>query len=173
MGPQYEPRGRSRSTGVSRRNVSRRCFLLRCNSPVCVHNGLVEAAVEELVRDFYASLWNRWDDAAVDVLLAEDFTFRGSLGTQTHGRTQWRAYRDAVRQGSSDFHNEVVTLVVEGARAAARLRYTGTHTGQLAGLSPTGRRFSYAGAAFFEASAGQLRSAWVLGDLAGLREQLT
>lgn len=133
----------------------------------------MDSAVEALVREFYESLWNRWDDAAVDVLLAEEFTFRGSLGTQTHGRDPWRAYRDAIREGSSDFHNEIVTLVAEGSRAAARLRYTGTHTGPLAGLPPTGRRFTYAGAAFFEAGGGQLRSAWVLGDLAGLRKQLT
>jgi steroid delta-isomerase-like uncharacterized protein len=136
-----------------------------------VHDGQV-AVVEALVRDFYDVLWNRWDDASVDDLLADDFTFRGSLGTETHGRRQWRAYRDIIRAGSSDFHNEIVTLVADGDRAAARLRYTGTHTGHLAGLPPTGRRFEYAGAAFFEATSGRLGSAWVLGDLTGLRAQL-
>src|SRR3954462_12834767 len=108
----------------------------------------MEAVVRALVRDFYEVLWNHWDDEAVDELLSEDFTFRGSLGTRTRGRSQWRSYRDAIRAGSSDFHNEIVTLVAEGNRAAARLRYTGTHTGHLAGLSPTGRRFTYPGAAF-------------------------
>jgi steroid delta-isomerase-like uncharacterized protein len=128
--------------------------------------------VERLVRRFYDDLWNRWDDAAVDELLDEGFTFRGSLGTETTGRAEWRAYRDAIRAGSPDFHNEVVTLVAVGGRAAARLLYTGTHTGHLAGLAPTGRRFSYSGAAFFTAESGRLTSAWVLGDLTALREQL-
>lgn len=128
---------------------------------------------ETMVREFYDKLWNRWDDAAVDVLLSEDFTFRGSLGTHTLGRDAWRSYRDGIRAGSGDFSNEIVTLVAHGDRAAARLRYTGTHTGQLAGLPPTGRRFTYAGAAFFEARAGQLISAWVLGDLTALREELS
>jgi steroid delta-isomerase-like uncharacterized protein len=129
-------------------------------------------AVERLVRRFYDDLWNRWDDTAVDELLAEGFAFRGSLGTHTHGRDEWREYRDAIREGSSDFHNEVVTLVADGDRAAARLRYSGTHTGHLAGMPPTGRRFAYSGAAFFTAEAGRLTSAWVLGDLTALREQL-
>jgi steroid delta-isomerase-like uncharacterized protein len=128
--------------------------------------------MDDLIRRFYEELWNRWDDEAVDVLLREDFAFRGSLGTETTGRNEWRSYRDAVRSGSPDFHNEVVTLVAQGSHAAARLLYTGTHTGVLAGLSPTGRRFSYAGAAFFTADAGQLTSAWVLGDLNALRQQL-
>ena len=128
--------------------------------------------MERLVSRFYHDLWNRWDDEGVEELLHEDFTFRGSLGTETRGRDEWRSYRDAVRAGSSDFHNEILDLVADGDRAAARLRYTGSHTGPLAGLPATGRRFSYAGAAFFIGDARQLTSAWVLGDLTALREQL-
>jgi hypothetical protein len=40
-------------------------------------------------------------------------------------------------------------------------------------LIRTGRRFTYAGAAFLTADGGLLTDAWVLGDLAGLRAQLT
>jgi predicted ester cyclase len=129
-------------------------------------------STESLVRAFYEDLWNRWDDGLVDSLLSASFEFRGSLGTSTTGRDGWRSYRDTVRAGSSDFHNSVVTLVCEGPSAAARLRYSGTHTGPLLGLPATGRRFEYAGAAFFTISGGLLASAWVLGDLAGLRGQL-
>jgi predicted ester cyclase len=126
----------------------------------------------QLVRAFYDELWNRWDDAAVETVLARDFTFRGSLGRETRGRSEWREYRDLIRAGSSDFHNEVLTLVVDGDQAAARLLYSGTHDGPMAGVAPTGARFTYAGAAFFEVDGGHLTSAWVLGDLASLHGQL-
>ena len=66
----------------------------------------------------------------------------------------------------------MVTLVCEGGTAAARLLYSGTHTGPLLGVPATGRRFEYAGAAFFTVTHGLLASAWVLGDLVGLRGQL-
>jgi len=128
--------------------------------------------MEDLVRRFYDDLWNRWDDAAVPEVLAPDFAFRGSLGAETLGREGWRGYRDSVRAGSQDFHNEVLTIVVEGDRAAARLRYSGMHTGPLLGLPPTWRRFTYDGAAFFTRDAGLLTSAWALGDLQGLWRQL-
>ncbi len=128
--------------------------------------------IDALIEMFYEELWNRWNDAAVDGTLAEAFEFRGSLGQTTAGRDGWRAYRDTIRAGSADFHNEVLDLVCEGRRAAARLRYTGTHTGPLLGLPATGRRFEYAGAAFFAAHEGLLVSAWVLGDLEGLRRRL-
>jgi predicted ester cyclase len=80
--------------------------------------------------------------------------------------------RDKIRSGSGDFHNEIVDLVVAGDRAAARLLYRGTHSGPLLGIAPTGRSFSYAGAAYFTVSGGRLAEAWVLGDLAALRAQL-
>ncbi len=41
----------------------------------------------------------------------------------------------------------IVELICDRRRAAARLRYTGTHTGVLLGLPATQRRFDYAGAA--------------------------
>jgi steroid delta-isomerase-like uncharacterized protein len=134
---------------------------------------MVVAGIADLVHRFYDDVWNRWDDTAVDAVLAPSFQFRGSLGTTTLGRTGWRSYRDSVRTGSHDFHNEVVMLVSEDRSAAARLRYSGTHTGPLLGLPATGRRFEYAGAAFFTVEDGLLSSAWVLGDLTALRRQLT
>ena len=133
---------------------------------------MVVAATADLVHTFYADLWNRWDDARVDLVLSPSFAFRGSLGTSTTGRSGWRAYRDGVRAGSADFHNELVSLVVDGDTAAARLSYTGTHSGPLLGVPATGRRFAYAGAAFFTVEDGMLASAWVLGDIEGLRRQL-
>ena len=125
-----------------------------------------------LVRRFYDVLWNAWDDSAVAATLHPALRFRGSLGAETAGWDEWRAYRDGVRRSSPDFHNEVVDLVAHGDRAAARLRWSGTHTGTLLGIEGTGRRFCYPGAAFFTADGGLLRKVWVIGDLAALRSQL-
>lgn len=133
---------------------------------------MTDTTVARLVRRFYDRLWNAWDDSAVDQTLAAGFIFRGSLGPSSRGRDEWRAYRDGVRLGAPDFHNEVVDLIVGDHRAAARLQYTGTHTGMLLGQPPTGRHFTYAGAAFFTASGELLTDAWVLGDLERLRAQL-
>lgn len=126
----------------------------------------------DLVRRFYADAWNRWDDGAVDEILAEDVTFRGSLGDEVRGRSGWRAYRDMIRSGVPDFHNEIVDLVTSPGRAAARLRYTGHHTGVLLGHRGGGARIDYAGAAFFTCVSGVLTAAWVLGDIDALRRQI-
>jgi steroid delta-isomerase-like uncharacterized protein len=128
--------------------------------------------IAHLVRRFYADVWNRWDDAAVDDLLDEDFVFRGSLGDEVRRRDGFRAYRDRVRAAFPDFHNEIVALVTEGERAAARLRYTGHQQGEVLGVAATGALVTYSGAAFFTARDGRLREAWVLGDIDQLRRQL-
>jgi steroid delta-isomerase-like uncharacterized protein len=132
----------------------------------------VNVSIERLVRRFYDELWNAWDNAAVEQVLAPEFVFRGSMGTETSGVDGWRSYRDAIRKASPDFHNQIMDLVAASKRAPARLRYTGTHVGTLAGVPATGRRFEYVGAAFFTSVDGKLTSAWVLGDLDGLRRQL-
>jgi predicted ester cyclase len=134
----------------------------------------VAVSIGVLIERFYFELWNRWNDAAVEDTLSPGFTFRGSLGQETSGRQGWRRYRDLlVREGSADFHNEIVELVCDGGRAAARLRFTGTHTGPLLGMPATRRRFEYAGAAFFTADERWLTSAGVLGDLDAFRCQLS
>lgn len=126
-----------------------------------------------LVRRFYEVLWNAWDDDAVQDVLADTFGFRGSLGAETFGRAGWREYRDMVRTGSPDFHNEVVELVCENGLAAARLTCTGHHLGHLLGVPPTGRSFRYSAAAFFECVDGHIVNGWVLGDVDALRAQLS
>lgn len=135
---------------------------------------MIAGDTEALVRRFYQQLWNQWDDGAVAATLSEDFTFRGSLGDETFGRPGWRSYRDQVRAGSADFHNEIVELVCQPERAAARVRCSGHHTGPLLGWPPAAppRPFSYDVAAFFRVSDGLLTDAWVLGDLDHLRRQL-
>jgi len=133
----------------------------------------VEATQEcRLVRRFYDDAWNRWDDDAVDTLLAEGFEFRGSLADEMRRPTAWRSYRDSVRRAVPDFHNEIVDLVTALGRAAVRLLYTGHHHGELLGIRGHGLPIAYGGAAFFHCVEWQLMSAWVLGDLDSLREQL-
>lgn len=50
------------------------------------HGIVVPVDIGQLVGVFYARLWNRWDDEAVDSVLAPGFAFRGSLGVEVVGR---------------------------------------------------------------------------------------
>lgn len=129
-------------------------------------------ANKALVRRYYDELWNRWDLALVDGIIAPDIAFRGSLGVTVEGREGFRTYVRVVRHAFPDFHNTVEECVAEGDRVAARLTYRGTHHGELYGIAPTGRPVTYAGLALFRIAGGMIAEGFVLGDVAGLRRQI-
>ena len=128
---------------------------------------------KSLVRRYYEEMWNRWELALVDELLAEGITFRGSLGVTVQGRAGFRDYVGAVRRAFPDFENHVEELLAEGDSVVARLTYVGTHQGELFGIGPTGKRVSYAGVAIFRIESGRIVEGWVLGDVHGLMRQLS
>ena len=47
---------------------------------------------KNLIRRFYDEMWNPWNFAKADELLAPDISFRGSLGSEHKGRDAFRAY---------------------------------------------------------------------------------
>ena len=81
---------------------------------------------KDLIRRYYADLWNRWDDAAVDEIIAPDIEFRGSLGVTVSGRDGFRGYVAQVRAAFPDFHNQIDELLAEGGTAHLQRNTSGT-----------------------------------------------
>jgi predicted ester cyclase len=125
-----------------------------------------------IVRRYYDEMWNPWNFQLAGQILAPEIRFRGSLGAEMRGIPEFLAYMRRVQAAFPDFHNRIDELIAEGDRAAARLTYEGTHRGEIFGAHPTGKRITYAGAAFFRFSGDRVVDGWVLGDVYGLRKQL-
>ena len=133
---------------------------------------MADARHEALIRRFYDDMWNQFDTSVFAEILEPSIRFRGSLGTETVGFDEFAGYVASIEAFAPDFHNEIVSLISEGDRTFARLRYTGTHEGEVFGLPATGRRFAYAGAAVFTIPGDRIAAVWVLGDVYGLLQQL-
>ena len=129
-------------------------------------------AVRDLVCLFYEKLWNEIDFGIADDILHPDVTFRGSVGVGAAGRQEVCDYVRMVTTALSGYRCDVESLVTEGNRAAARVRFSGLHVGEFLGFPPTGRHVEWIGAAFFIEDEKQLLDIWVLGDLELLRAQL-
>ena len=125
-----------------------------------------------LIRRYYEELWNAWDAAAIDELIAPDIEFRGSIGRVVHGIEEFRDYVAQIRAAFPDFHNEIEELIAEDDRVVARLTYSGTHRGAILGLAATGKRIRYDGIAIFTIRDGKIVRAFVLGDVDALKRQL-
>lgn len=128
--------------------------------------------IQEAVERFYADVWERRDRAAMEEVCDPYMLFRGSLGEDLRGLEPFVEYVDAVHAALEDYRCTIVDLVVEPPRAFARMRFAGTHTGELLGFAPTGKPVAWDGAALFTFVAGRIGELWVLGDVHGLRERL-
>jgi len=128
--------------------------------------------VRDLVRVFYEKFWNEVDLEKADEILHPDVTFRGSVGLGARGRREVCDYVLMVTTALSGYRCDVESLIADGDSAAAKVRFSGIHTGDFLGHPPTGRRVEWIGAAFFTADESKLRDIWVLGDLESLRSQL-
>jgi steroid delta-isomerase-like uncharacterized protein len=101
------------------------------------------------VNDATYAAWNAHDPDAVAAVFAEDAL------TREAGSHELAVGRQAVRERAArlfaafpDLRLERVTLVIDGQRHADRWVMSGTHTGQLMGLPPTGRSVRVDGATF-------------------------
>lgn len=125
-----------------------------------------------LIRRYYEEMWNRWDYALIDMLIAPEIAFRGSLAVVVRGREGFRNYMDLVRAAFPDFRNTIEELIAEDDAVVARLTYRATHRGELFGIAPTGKSIVYAGVAIFRVRNAQVADGWILGDTLGLMRQL-
>ena len=125
-----------------------------------------------LIRRFYDELWNPWNFAKAEEILAPEIIFRGTLGSETRGREGFCNYMRQVQRAFPDFHNAVEEMIAERDRVVVRALYSGTHRGEIFGVAPTGKKIAYSGAAFFRIAEGKVAEGWVLGDLLSLLRQL-
>ena len=131
-----------------------------------------ELWLDMLIRAFYADLWGAGDVATGADVLHPDLRFRGSIGQEHHGINGFWSYADYVRGALGGYHCEILSLVCQDTRAAAKMRFSGRHRDDFMGVAPTGREIAWHGAAFFEMHEAKLRDIWVLGDTDGLRRAL-
>jgi len=127
----------------------------------------------EVVRAFYAELWEKGDLARLPELMHEDVAFQGTFGQTMHGHAAFAAYVRSVRHAFSTYRCEVADLLAEGDRVAARVRFSGRHdAGSFLDVAPTGRDLAWEGVGFFTLEEGRIRHLWVMGDMLGLLGQL-
>lgn len=128
----------------------------------------------QAVNDATYAAWNAHDADAVAAVFAEDavLTEVGRPG-EVRGRAAIRERAAMLLAAFPDFRLERIVLVVDGDRHADRWVMTGTNTGSLFGLPPTGRAVRVEGATFTRMGAHGLVVEDVhLTDYAGLMAQL-
>jgi predicted ester cyclase len=119
---------------------------------------------DELARA-YVDAVNAADDAALDTVLARTFLSYAHDGVRS--RTATKKYYESLRNSFSDLQLEVhenIGVLVENDMVALRTIITGTHTGDYAGVTATGRQIQTSASHFFRVRDDQLVEHWQVLD---------
>jgi len=107
-----------------------------------------------------------------DRFLHRDVVVHAPLDFSTSGIDSEKEVWRSVLKGVPDILHSVQEVLSSGSTVAMRTLVTGTHTGEFAGLSGTGRTFRINQAVFARLSDGKVVEAWEIADSGELFKQL-
>jgi steroid delta-isomerase-like uncharacterized protein len=132
----------------------------------------VAVTARALVERFYDVVWNKADEQGAREILDPNFIFRASLGPELREPDGFIVYLRSVHAALENFTCTIEDLLATEDRAAAKMRFTGTHRAKFFGIEATGRLIAWSGAAFFTVRGGRISELWVLGDVEAVMRQL-
>jgi len=132
----------------------------------------MEVRAGRLVQRFYQEVWNEADETVAREILHADLRFRASLGPVRTGPEGFIDYMRSIHAALADYQCVIDDLIETDNRAAARMRFRGTHRGPFFGMPATGNDIQWTGAAFFTTDGGRITEIWVLGDVDAVKQQL-
>ena len=125
-----------------------------------------------LVERLHAELFASRDLATLERFFAPDVVSHNMPPGFPAGIEGVRRFFETFRDAFPDVTVRVDELVVEGDRAAVATTIEGTHTGELLGMAPTGRRVAVTGIDLVRVRDGRIVEHRGLTDTVGLLRQL-
>ncbi len=126
-----------------------------------------------LVRRFYEEAWGRGELDVIDETFAEDYVRHDLRPTSpVPGPEGQRQITAGFRAAFPDLRFEVDLMVAEDDLVVGRWTASGTQTGPLGPVEPTGRRATFSGVNIFRFEGGKVAEIWNHRDDLGLMEQL-
>jgi predicted ester cyclase len=129
------------------------------------------SAERQMMQDYIDALVKRGDFARYfteDVVATFEGTDQRADGRQAAG--------DLIRyvhEGSFDAKPELKNLIVDAGKAAIEADFVGTHTGEFAGIQPTGRVVRVPYSVIYDLRDGQISALRIYFPMSLLIEQLT
>jgi steroid delta-isomerase-like uncharacterized protein len=146
-------------------------------TPVIGGSNEEEAATRQLhenkalIRRYVEECIGKGDMSLMDELLAVDYVMHEPVGGD-RGLEAYKKGQPAVLAGFPDGHWTIEDMVAEGDKVAWRFTFTGTHTGEFAGIPATGKEIRLAGMVISRIADGKVAEEWELYDAHGLFRDL-
>lgn len=124
-----------------------------------------------IVRRMFDEVMNGRRFDVLDEILSAEYVEHAPIG-DLHGVGAYRAFLEAWYAAFPDARAEAFNVIVQDDRAAWMYRFTGTHTGALMGIPPTGRRIDVVGVNMGVFRDGRATEHWTGNELFTLLQQL-
>lgn len=114
---------------------------------------------KKAVRRVFEEVMNKGNLQAVDELVADNYRVTDPPGIPP-GKEGFRALVNMYRGAAPDLKMTIEDLIAEGDQAAVRWVATGTMTGEMMGMPPTGQRVTFRAISWFRLVNGRLAEEW-------------
>jgi predicted ester cyclase len=120
---------------------------------------------------FFETYGNQHDVEGCNPLFAEDCVIHFN-GTDALNIEEYKQLGYAHLVAFPDLAVTVLDQIEEGDKVVSRVRYGGTHRGELMGVPPTSRTFQSEDVTIDRMVDGQIKERWIVSDLLGMMQQL-
>ena len=130
-------------------------------------------ANKEIVRGYVKAILVDRDFSKFSDFTAPGFYIdRSAVPEAIAGKDALNKQMDMLYGAFPDLDLQIVQIVAEGDLVVVRFEAPGTHTGEFAGIAPTGKRAVWKGLVMYHVVDGKITEAWANWDDWGLIEQL-
>lgn len=125
------------------------------------------------LRKVIDEVWNRGQMAIADMVFSADYVDHDPATTiTTRGPEAVKQNATMYRNAFPDLHLNIEDTISDGDHVVVRWTSTGTHTGDLQGIAPTGKSTSSTGITIARFMNGKIVEEWANWDTLGLMRQL-
>jgi len=146
-----------------------------CAKGMCAMDNKKEAANVETVMLSYQKVCSGGDFSFLDTLLTPDYReyqVVPGMPPDLKGSAATKMMIQTMREAFPDLEVTPEGLYARGNDVVARFRVRGTHTGNLMGMPPTGKKINITGTDWFRFKDGKWVEHWGIVDGAGMMRQL-
>ena len=132
-----------------------------------------EAKNKQIVETYFNEVWNKGEVDLLDDLLTENYiNHTPSTPNPPKGASGLKPIIRAIRKGFPDLHYEIKDIIVTKEKVILRVIMTGTQTGTLFGIPPTGKKVEVNQINIEKIENGKIAEHWRVTDELTMMKQL-
>lgn len=126
---------------------------------------------KKIVKRAHSEVWNKGNIEIIDELYSKEYIAHWATGQDTN-LDEFKKMLIKTRNALPDLKEEIIHIVAEGDLVVTHFISSGTLTGSLDGIPPTGKKGSRPEIAVHKIKDGKIVEQWTVADLLSLLNQL-